>query len=83
MNQDTFKEYIRQTEPDKRDKGLKATSTSELLKKLLEGKIIKPVSGYGKGKYRPFLNKPLVLIRTVKKSKERYAVSALKTLKIR
>ena len=32
--------------------GLKATSTSELLKKLLEAKIIKPVSGYGKGKYR-------------------------------
>ena len=32
--------------------GLKATSTSELLKKLLEAKIIKPVSGCGKGKYR-------------------------------
>lgn len=33
--------------------------------------------------YKTFFDKPLVLIRTVKKSKERYAASALKTLKIR
>ena len=32
--------------------GLKNTGSSSLLKKMLELKIIEPVSGYGKGKYR-------------------------------
>ncbi len=32
--------------------GLKDSSTSELLKKLLEYDVIESVAGYGKGKYR-------------------------------
>ena len=32
--------------------GLKSTRASELLKALLEAKVIESVSGYGKGKYR-------------------------------
>ncbi len=32
--------------------GLKDSTVSELLKKLLEADVIEPISGYGKGKYR-------------------------------
>ncbi len=66
MEQDPFKEYIRESEPGKRDKGyawhtaiglqavdgLKPARASQLLKFLVDNNIIEAVQGYGKGKYR-------------------------------
>lgn len=47
--------------------GLKKTGSSSLLKKMLELKIIEPVSGYGKGKYR-FVGKKIVSLKIYKLS---------------
>ena len=64
MDKDPFKEYIKQSEPNKRKKeyfgrtiveditGLKSTRASELIKLLLDSNVIIPVAGHGKGKYR-------------------------------
>ena len=66
MNTDPFKEYIKQSEPNKRDKGyawhtaiglqavdgLKPSGASKLIKLLVDSEVIVPVIGYGKGKYR-------------------------------
>ena len=64
MDKDPFKEYIKQSEPNKREKeyfgrtiveditGLKSTRASELIKLLVDSNVIVPVTGHGKGKYR-------------------------------
>ena len=66
MDKDPFKEYIKQSEPSKRDKGyawhtaiglqavdgLKSTRASELIKMLVDSEVIVQVTGHGKGKYR-------------------------------
>lgn len=66
MDKDPFKEYIKQSEPNKRDKGyawhtaiglqavdgLKPSGASKLIKLLVDSEVIVPVTGHGKGKYR-------------------------------
>ena len=64
MDKDPFKEYIKQSEPNKREKeyfgrtiveditGLKSTRASELIKLLVDSQVIVSVTGHGKGKYR-------------------------------
>ena len=66
MNIDPFKEYIKQSEPSKRDKGyawhtaiglqavdgLKPSGASKLIKMLVDSEVIVPVTEHGKGKCR-------------------------------
>ena len=66
MDKDPFKEYMKQSEPNKRDKayawhtaiglqavdGLKPSGASKLIKLLVDSEVIVPVTGHGKGKYR-------------------------------
>lgn len=51
MDKDPFKEYIKQSEPNKRDKGY-AWYTAIGLQLLVDSKVIVSVTGHGKGKYR-------------------------------
>ena len=66
MDKYPFKEYMKQSEPNKRDKayawhtaiglqavdGLKPSGASKLIKLLVDSEVIVPVTGHGKGKYR-------------------------------
>ena len=66
MNTDPFREYIKQSEPNKRDKGyewhtaiglqavdgLKPSGASKLIKLLVDSEVIVPITRHGKEKYR-------------------------------